>query len=167
MSATIIDNFLDKNIFARIQEYFLESPFPWYTSGILSKNDALKAGLLEQDNCQFVHIIYSDFSPQSNAISVIQPIIEKINPLAIVKIKANLNPKTEKIVEHGYHIDYPNLTTAVYYLNTNNGYTLLQDGTKIESVENRLVEFNSNLKHTGTSTTDSSFRIVINFNYIK
>jgi len=52
-------------------------------------------------------------------------------------------------------------------MNTNNGYTKFEDGTKIESVANRMVFFSSNMKHTGTSCTDEKIRVVINFNYFK
>ena len=55
--------------------------------------------------------------------------------------------------------------TSVYYLNTNNGYTLFEDG-KVDSVENRMVTFNLNTKHSGTTATDTKRRVVLNFNYI-
>jgi len=51
------------------------------------------------------------------------------------------------------------------YVNTNNGYTKFEDGTKVESVANRLVTFPANMKHKGTSCTDEKIRVVINFNY--
>ena len=58
-------------------------------------------------------------------------------------------------------------TTSIFYVNTNNGYTEFEDGTKIESVANRMVTFPTNLKHRGTSCTDEKIRVVINFNYFK
>ena len=58
-------------------------------------------------------------------------------------------------------------TTAIFYLNSNNGYTEFEDGTKVESVANRFVSFPSTLKHRGTSCTDENVRVVINFNYFK
>ena len=75
--------------------------------------------------------------------------------------------KTEKIIEHGLHtdVDYDNSKTAVYYCNTNNGYTRLVDGTTINSIENRMLIFDSKTPHTGSTCTDTPFRTVINFNY--
>ena len=58
-------------------------------------------------------------------------------------------------------------TTAIFYINTNNGYTEFEDGTRVESVANRIVNFPANLKHRGTRCTDQKIRIVINFNYFK
>jgi hypothetical protein len=163
----VIDNFLDNNDYDLLKEVFMGGNAPWYSGKILNEEDANKSKLPYDYNHQFVHVFYSDFSPQSNLIQIIEPIIKKIDPVAIARIKANLLTKTDKILEHGYHTDYSNLTTAIYYVNTNNGYTLFEDGTKIESVANRLVEFDSNLRHTGTTATDEPFRIVINFNYVK
>ena len=53
------------------------------------------------------------------------------------------------------------------YLNTNNGYTLFEDGTKIDSVANRLVTFNNSTKHSDlTNTCDEPYRLVLNVDYI-
>ena len=57
-------------------------------------------------------------------------------------------------------------TTSVYYINTNNGYAEFENGEKVESVENRIVKFQSNLKHRGTTCTNEQTRVVINFNYL-
>ena len=57
------------------------------------------------------------------------------------------------------------ITTAILYLNTNNGYTEFKSGDKVKSVSNRVVVFDSNLKHRTVTCTDQKTRIVINFNY--
>ena len=57
------------------------------------------------------------------------------------------------------------MTTATYYLNTNNGYTELKTGEKVESVENRMLVFDSNIEHQGVTCTDEKRRVLINFNY--
>ena len=56
--------------------------------------------------------------------------------------------------------------TAVYYINSNNGYTYFENGEKVESVANRLVAFPSQMKHGGTTCTDTQTRVVINLNYL-
>ena len=35
----------------------------------------------------------------------------------------------------------------IYYINTNNGYTKLEDGTKVMSVANRLLLFDGSTSH--------------------
>ena len=57
-------------------------------------------------------------------------------------------------------------TSAIFYLNTNNGYTKFEDGTIISSIENRLVTFPSTMLHTGTSCTDTKYRLVLNLVYV-
>ena len=55
---------------------------------------------------------------------------------------------------------------GILYINTNNGYTLLETGDKIESVENRLLLFPCHIMHTGITQTDTKIRVVINFNFM-
>ena len=57
--------------------------------------------------------------------------------------------------------------TAIFYINSNNGFTLFEsDNQKVESIENRLVIFDSFERHSGTNCTDEKYRAVINFNFI-
>ena len=50
-------------------------------------------------------------------------------------------------------------------MNTNNGYTIFEDGTKVESVANRLLTFHGNTKHAASSCSDQHRRVVLNINY--
>jgi hypothetical protein len=56
--------------------------------------------------------------------------------------------------------------TAIYYVNSTDGYTEFRDGTKVPSVENSMVVFPSYMEHTGTTCTDKRSRININMNYM-
>ena len=101
------------------------------------------------------------------------PILEIIKPISKVRIKAKLLTKTLNITGHEFHTDLMAIseeklkqwTTSVFYMNTNNGYTEFEDGTKVESIANRMVTFPANLKHRGASCTDEKRRVNINFNY--
>jgi hypothetical protein len=159
MEYKITDNFLSKEDFANIKTRMVDSnQFPWYYSNIVEGSK----------DFQFVHPFYDFWNWQGKDVWVIQPIIDKINPKAWIRIKANLTTKGLKIEEHGYHVDYDfSCTTAICYLNDTDGYTVFEDGTKIECKANRLVEFSSQIKHSGTSHTDQKTRVVINMNYIK
>ena len=57
--------------------------------------------------------------------------------------------------------------TAVFYLNTNNGSTLFQNGKRVHSKSNRILIFDGHQKHCGVDCTDEGFRLVVNFNWIK
>jgi len=87
-------------------------------------------------------------------------------------MKANLYPGQNTITEHNTHIDYekdgkclPNIS-AIYYVNTNNGYTEFKNGEIVNSVQNRLVSFPTHMSHRAMGQTDKDRRIVLNFNYI-
>ena len=99
------------------------------------------------------------------------PLLDKINPVAVARVKGNLYPCTDEIIEHGYHVDYEdsnsNAKTSIFYLNTNNGYTKLLDGTVIESIANRLLTFPTNMPHTSSTCNDKQIRSNININYYK
>ena len=152
----VIDNFLSEDEFKNLRSYISSTSFPWYF------------GLVTTDSkiAQFVHTFYANDAPTST-----WPQVEffrlRLNMASLVRIKVNLNPRTETVQVHkdAFHTDYPDITTAVYYLNTCDGYTLFEDGTKVNSVENRIVIFDSNMRHTGTSCTNESGRLVMNINY--
>ena len=69
-----------------------------------------------------------------------------------------------------WHSDFDNLKltskskTAIYYVNTNNGYTVFKN-KKIKSEANKMVIFNGNTQHKVKYQTDRDTRIVINFLY--
>jgi hypothetical protein len=54
---------------------------------------------------------------------------------------------------------------TVFSLNTCDGFTSLEDGTKIESIENRLLLFDSNKPHASSTCTNAKARFNMNFNY--
>ena len=164
----IEDNFLDQKIFDEVQALMIGWNFPWhYYDG----------GEFEHTNYfMFTHMFYEGAGALSTYCENVRPIVEKIKLISIRRIKANLLTRTPKIVEKIFHVDMPDTmseeklkqwTTSIFYMNTNNGYTEFEDGTKVESVANRMVTFPADLKHRGTSCTDEKTRIVINFNYFK
>ena len=67
-----------------------------------------------------------------------------------------------------WHSDFTNATSkdkvAVYYVNTNNGYTIFKN-KKIKSEKNKIVIFDGNTKHKVKYQTDKDTRMVINCNY--
>ena len=157
----IINNALQKEDFFKIKNVLEGEFFSWYCcKGINTKKD---------NNIQFTHTFYKHFNICSDFYYLLLPIIKILNPVSILRIKSNLIAREKYIVEHGMHVDndYKNSTTAIYYINTNNGYTRFLNGKKVMSEENKLIIFNTDQKHSGTTCTDSLFRIVLNFNYIK
>ena len=170
----VIDDFLTKEQYLPIYGYFLDNHMgyegdsvPWYwIDGVVEMNDGL---------VQFVNMCYcNDIVLNPIMFNILLPIYDKIRPIALHRIKANLtlsNQIQEVDQQKMFHVDSPHcedspkMTTGIYYVNSNDGYTRFEDGTKVDSVANRMVVFNSNTKHAGCSPIEELRRCVINFNY--
>jgi hypothetical protein len=162
----IIDNFLTDDEFNHLEHIIMKSvDFPWYyVPQVLTPQTGLICE--EQFNYQMGHMFFNNSQFTTNHAEIIFPLLDTLKANFIFKIKANLNPATNKIVKHGYHNDVRHIcTTGVFYVNTNNGFTEFESGEKVNSVANRMLLFPSNVKHTGTTCTDKKIRVVINFNF--
>jgi len=162
----VIDNLLDKDSFKRVHDMFYNNEnFPWFPTPVLDY----------KEHKQFVHFFYYDHKPNSIYNEILKPIYNLLGVKALIKVKANYLWKTDKIIEHGFHTDgakhipkddNPDWKTAIFYINTNNGYTKFNIKKKIvKSKANRIVKFPAKIKHTGTTCTDKDERIVLNINY--
>ena len=177
----IFDNFLETKLFKPMQEILLGPNFSWvYNDKIVAEK---YNGIIQLDNVdvvrhqddyvfQFTHLIFvgpqGDWSDQTWNIT---PVLNAIDPSAWVRIKINLGTRDPEHTMGGWHTDAKigtlstNITTAIFYMNTNNGYTLLETEEKIDSVENRLVVFPCDMLHTGVSQTDTKLRVTLNLNF--
>ena len=147
--------------------------FPWTISGKNPDEDHIL-------NYQFTHPFFIQtsqhgyFYHKSEKFDLLLPILNRLNIIGIYRIKANLEPIKPERYYSQFHHDYngyddspsKKMTTAIYYVNDNDGYTEFQDGTVIESKANRLVTFRSDRLHRGVSQLDTRLRCVINFNMI-
>ncbi len=70
-----------------------------------------------------------------------------------------------------FDLDIPyiheNATTAILYLNTNNGGTQFydEDGPIVKSEANTLIKFPTSTRHAGVWATDAKLRYVLNMTY--
>ena len=170
------DNFLGQQEFDELQTLMMGGEIDWHYNDRVDYEG-------QKDKFMFFHMFYFNSTPCSSFCEKMNPILEIINCMALLRIKANLLTRTPTIVENEYHHDISSFndenrktifpeklkqwTTSILYVNTNNGYTKFEDGTKVESVANRVVTFPADMKHLGTSCTDKKTRVVINFNYFK
>jgi len=158
----VIDNYLNQEDFLRIKNTLESWNFPWYYQKNINDSHS------EKDlNCYFTHYLFNQENGQSPFYNIIKPILDKLDIKALIRIKCNIYPRTQKLEIHKSHRDYMfNHKGAIYYINTNDGKTLLKNNIKIDSVENRLLLFNPSIEHASTSTTNAKARINININYI-
>ena len=193
MRYKIIDNFLGDAEFIALTNnifpIFDKSPngkpdFPW-----IYVNQQLRGDYPEPDHLKkvtdikllnpihdwyFTHIFWNGIY-QSPLLGVIVPLLNKIDPLSLFRININFTvQQPERKGRSLFHNDYSgpatakrSLITSIFYMNTTNGPTLLEDGTEIECRANRLVTYPCNTYHAGVLCTDQPHRCVINFNYFK
>ena len=157
----VIENALPKKDFDEIKSIIMHYSFPW---GIT--REIAKEGEIVDNTFYMTHTFYNFDIPQSEYFNILVPLLKKINPAALVRIKANFYPNQNIFVEHGMHYDFNSSLGAILYLNDNNGYTKLKnENVKIESKENRLLLFDSSQLHCSTNCTDEFARLNINVNY--
>jgi hypothetical protein len=166
----IIDKFLSEEDFSEIKSFFIFNKLPWY----FNKEDVSidDNQPLQNKNGFFYHSIYNNWQFEGNYPKQLQNIFLKLNMFAPINIRANLNFRDIDCVASKWHCDYEGLNskTAIFYLNTNNGKTLLKINKKIipvDSIENRMLIFNSEIKHMSKYQDDVHKRYLININYIE
>lgn len=157
----IIDNFLSDVEYNQLYNIVSDLKFPWYFGKVVN----------ESNHCQFTHCFYEYDEPSGTYHHIRffrNKLVTELGMKALLRMKVNLNPHSETVIEHtdGWHTDFPDVRTAIFYINTNNGYTLFKTGEKVHSIKNRLVVFDSNIEHTGTSCSDEVGRLVMNINFV-
>ena len=159
----IIDYFLPKDEFEIINKFIFSDDFPWFFVGTI--NEEYEKKDLES---YFVHHIFDRNVGYSKYANPFRKLLVSLNAKSFIRVKANMYLRTHNLDVHKAHIDYPyKHKAAIFYVNTNNGKTILHDkyGTEVDSVANRLLIFDAHKKHSSTSTTDTKCRVNINLNY--
>tara|TARA_R110000823_G_scaffold313889_2_gene442043 strand:+ start:1958 stop:2446 length:489 start_codon:yes stop_codon:yes gene_type:complete len=155
----VVDNFLPINYFKKIQSLLLNARLEWYYKDYSSYVGG-------KDGHSFVHVFWGSGKKTSNFLDEFNFLLEKLKVKHLLQLRANMLIRDSVYAQSDLHVDYDSTssTTAILYINTNNGYTIL-NGKKIESVENRLLIFPVNVKHASIRQTDTNRRIVLNINY--
>tara|TARA_B100000508_G_scaffold64703_1_gene50747 strand:+ start:455 stop:946 length:492 start_codon:yes stop_codon:yes gene_type:complete len=162
---TILDNHLDKFHFDNIRDNIIGN-------GNLMWNHSTKLTDSQTEECKesyFTHAIFDNLQVKSPVWHLIKDcLLFKLPDFrTILRAKINLYPKQDNIIEHPTHVDMPfEHKGAILYLNTCDGFTRLDKDTIVESVENRLLLFDSSKPHNSTSTTTPPGRFNININYL-
>jgi hypothetical protein len=133
----VIDNFLDKEEFKKIQSYMISNYFPWfYCDHVSYEND--------KDKFYFTHNFYKDSKPQSSYFSMLDNLLKKLEIKSLIRVKGNLHIRSNKIKYNNFHTDYL---------------------FKVKPKENRVVLFDPSIEHKSSRCSDSKTRVNININY--
>ena len=152
----IYKNFIKKEYSNKINKELLKPYFPWF----YNKEQA------GDDTSYMFHLFHNKTNINSDYFYLVEPILKKLKIKKILYIRANLSLKRPS--KCSWHTD--NLTkdlkhkTAIYYVNTNNGYTLFKN-KKVKCEKNKIVIFDAIEKHKAKIQTDTDTRMVININY--
>ena len=171
----IIDNFLEEESFEIIRSIMGEN-IVWTYNEILpyEGNDQLTAD--ETYNHQYCHSVYHNEEIESGFYHALKEsgIFRKLKVRSLCRVKFNSICREAKIITHGFHQDIhfddtieegEGCKTSILYINTNDGFTVFENGSKIKSIANRLVTFPVTYRHSGTTCTDCPRRIALNMVY--
>ena len=165
MDYKIIDNFLPKEEFEFLRKIIIESSeMPYYFQPTINHHHDTSDSKFYMTHMLFDYngkdYVHSNFYPYFKIIS------EKLDVKSLIRMKVNLYPKTDTLEVHEPHIDYEYLHKGcLFSFNTCDGFTILEDGTRIESVENRVLLFEAHRPHSSTNCTNAKARFNININY--
>ena len=157
----VIENFLEKNDYLKLKQLIFDIDFPW----------RIRNGMVTDNVYYFTYSFFNNFVCQSTHFEkYIIPIMNKLNAKAIIQIRANLllNQLFEKSDLHIDNNADVNCKTAVLNFTTCDGGTELLVNNKLEfvkSVENKMIIFNSDIKHRTIASKTTSARIILNMNY--
>ena len=173
MDLKVIDNFLPENDFNTLINTTINRRDGFQTEFRVISN-VENPGVHDENywSWYLVNMIYYEDIPQNeiypNICNLFIPRFQHIaNFKTMIRIKMNAYPHTDVVKEHEKHIDFDyEHTGAIFSLNTCDGYTKFSDGTKVESLANRIVFFDASKKHQSTTTSNAKLRYNINFNFL-
>ena len=175
MTIEIIDDALAPMEMAAIEGHLMGQDILWnWNENIVAEEQRECEKKYDQ---QMTHLFYMNPTFLSPDYRCLEPLFYKLNASVMIRVKANLTFCTEKNILTGWHTDVIDswgkehkTKTAIYYVNSTNGYTMIRDDdgveTKVEGNKNRLVIFPSHFKHAGVTCTSPRKRVVVNINYL-
>ena len=162
----VIDNFLSEDIFLKTISKISDLNFSWKYNNMVTGNE-----IKENMNGYFTYLVYTNQMKfvgnfiNDSLMRIFRPILNKMDIKRLIRIKLNLYTRTDYLVHHDDHIDYPfSHKGGLFSLNTCDGFTVI-DGKEIPSVANRMIFFDPSIPHHSTNCTNAPHRMNININY--
>jgi len=167
--------------FAELQARILEPGFPWRYARATREDDGEENPWLRG----WVHMVYDHGHWYSqDAEFIVKQVVAMMGAVAepissIFRVRIVLNTITDRPYLNGAHVDFvwPH-KTALLYINDADGDTVIYEelcaderpqtftvAQQIAPVANRLVLFDGQCFHTGTTPTRTARRVVLNVNY--
>lgn len=159
MSYEIFDNYCDEKYINDLCNAVFSPNFAWFYQNHVSGN-------INDKDFYFTHCVFKHCRITSEIYDFLVPLLESLEIKSLIRIKFNLYPNLGIHLDNAPHVDYdfPH-KGAILYLNSNNGFTVLDNGEQISSIKNRLLLFNPSKEHYSTHCTDQKVRVNMNINY--
>ena len=190
MKTKVIDNYLTKSYHKDLLDNMSGNSFPWYYESNLSYEKS-KAGKENIFEFGFNHTFWDNQDGLRDTFYALfwKPALHKmqdtLNSNLILRSRGDMTMYANKVYEHAPHVDFgfPHFS-AVYYLNDSDGDTIfynkktldqdsiknisdLKETKRVSPKANRLVIFDGDIIHTGSSPNKHKNRIIINSNFSK
>lgn len=176
----VIDNLIPKPYLKDLQSYFLSNEnCEWFFNTNLTSNESSESlgsfgfNMRLHWNGHFISNFVGTFvrGLVFTAQEKVEDFVQK--PQQIVRARVDMTVYNPDNYCHELHTDFSyEHMTAIFYMNTSDGNTLLfdRDGKEliqeVEPVENRLVIFDGLMQHTGHSPSKHKSRVLINMNFM-
>tara|TARA_A100001391_G_scaffold39078_1_gene21650 strand:+ start:467 stop:958 length:492 start_codon:yes stop_codon:yes gene_type:complete len=159
----VIDNFIERSKWNQFRNILTSSDINWFY-----QKHMVQTGK-NPDNFYFAHIFFHKNTINSPFYDpFIVECLERLKVAATISVRANMYLRTGERYYSNWHTDnkLKGATTAVLYVNSNDGGTEFKDTNEfVQSEENRIVIFPSETQHRVKTQLSTPNRIVINFNY--
>tara|TARA_R110000824_G_scaffold15883_3_gene66581 strand:+ start:21180 stop:21686 length:507 start_codon:yes stop_codon:yes gene_type:complete len=155
----LVDDFLPDDEFEALRDVVMGLGMHWYyTPNITTHN------ITDDRHFYMSHIFYNS-NKYSDMFKFVTPLLNRVMPHGLIRIKANMYPNQGERVTHEAHFDYdfPH-RAALFSINDCDGATVI-GGEEFGSKANRIVFFDGSQLHSSTTCTDAPVRVNININY--
>jgi len=160
MNYSIITNVLPLETFGSVKKFMESNEIPWYFYPAVGHSD-------DSSDSYFTHTFFDNGSINSNSFSILNPVLDVLKCTNLLRVRANLYTAKPTLIEHARHTDFDYEHKAfIFYVNTNDGFTRLEESVVINSIENQGVFFDGSKNHNSTNCTNAPCRITLSVNYI-
>jgi len=156
----IIPDFLEQEFYRNMQFICLGDNFTWFLKSGSNVDDL-------QSDYYLTHIFYQNNIASSNYFDFIQSnLLNFIKINSLISVKSIMLPSNKEVesIEIINEFEFKH-NQAIYFVNTTNGNTVLQDGVKIKSNENSILMIESSQKIYSENCTNKKAKVMILIDY--
>ena len=109
----VVDDFFPPEVFYQVHKWFTHECYWFYNPYVNKEGD-------HPDDYQFQHVfLLPDRGVVTDCMFALQPFFDRIPASEWIRVKANLRPKCHEMRVGGFHIDYEDCITSIFYFNEN------------------------------------------------